>query len=106
VKQQNADLRQSETRRLGREALITTRLFHGIITSVIESTTPGAIPEEIPLYEVMDHLGTLDPEIIDEYFLLSRKIRHFRGGITIPARDEIRDIAKRVLGRLSDTQNV
>ena len=91
---------------MGREALITTRLFHGIITSVIESTTPGAIPEEIPLYEVMDHLGTLDPEIIDEYFLLSRKIRQFRGGITIPGRDEIRDIAKRVLGRLSDTQNV
>jgi hypothetical protein len=106
VKQQNADIRQSDTRRLAREALITTRLFHGIITNVMESTTTGAIPDEVPLYEVIDHLGKLDPEIIDEYFLLSRKIRHWRSGPTIPERDEIRDIAKRVLGRLSDTQKV
>jgi hypothetical protein len=67
VKQQNADLRQ-------REASVTKRLFHGVITNVMESTTPGAIPEEIPLYEVIDHLGKLDPVIIDEYFLLYIKI--------------------------------
>jgi hypothetical protein len=89
VRQQNAELRRSEERELARETLVAARLFGGIIANLMESTK-GAHPitvilPDVPVYEVIDHLGKLNRESIDKYFMLANKVHSFkhRGSPTV-----------------------
>jgi hypothetical protein len=67
LKQQNADLRQAETQRRARETLGAVCLFSGIIENVIEHggnkthiTSADVRWQDLPLYEIVDHLGKLN----------------------------------------------